>query len=717
MADYLDPVVAQFVGDNSDLLATIAESQGAMSEFAETAPGLGQSNLQAPEAATAAGEQAGEEFGQAFVEQAGNEIEANGEQELAGVESEALAASQQELAGSLGESAEAAETATAATEGLGEAATVTGLSAQNLAASFTAFQNEAANAAAETQQETQYLSQLAAQMGDAATQSKAAEAATKDAGDAAKDASVSWMALAIAGAAVEVGIGTGVLGLSAAMVGISYLLADFGGEAKGDLQEVEDAFRSTATQAAASFAPAAQEITQTLTGMVQSVEQPMAEMFQAISGPVEDFFDGLATSVEQGMDAMVPAVEQMGPLIASISTDLGPLAQGVAGFMQEMAAAFEAGGGQQELAQLASEIGQLLPVVGQLVGEVGAGLLPIAEALTPVLTAVGNVLNELGPNFDTLVGVVLLGAEAFKILSPVLDLVDQGVGLVMSVTAEYTGQLAEQAALAGVAAAGNEELATTTTEAGTAAGTAAPEFEAMAVGVEAEGVAAGEAAATNEIAATATEAAGVAADEAAFSIGALAVEFIPLVAAVALATFAGYELVSNWSTIASFFSNLGSEMLGFGEDVVNGFVQGIESAWQTAIQPVEDLIDGVKNAFTSALGIFSPSTVTREYGLNTGQGFALGLNDSMDLVHGGAASLAAAAASGLGGATAGGAAIGGAGALGSSAQGAMQVTINITQPLGTPAEIEAAIMPVIQQLNLRNGTDMATLPTTGGRTP
>lgn len=683
--NYLDPVVAKFTGDNADLLATIAESEGALEEYANSSPEQGPVGPS--------------------------------ESDLAANEADALAAAQQRVADTAQESQGAVEEAATATEQLGSEAERASVGVEDMSARFESFANEERDAQAAAAQEAQYLSDLSAQFGAVSASSKDAENATKDAGDAAKTASVNWMALGIAAGVAEFGIGAGVLGMSAAIVGAGYLIADFGGEAKGDLQQVEDAFRSTATQAAAVFQPALQQITQTLTGMAQEVEPEMAQMFQALSGPAESFFQGLAVSAEDGMSALVPAIQQMGPLIGSITGDLDPLLTGIAGFVQQMAAAFEAGGGQQELAQLAQEIGQLLPVVGELTGEVGAGLLPIMEALTPILTAAGNVLNALGPQGDTAVAAVLLLVQGMRLLQPVVGLLDQGITLVAEATANYTADLAAQADVAQIAAAGNEGLAVETEAAAAAAETAGPVYEQLAIEFEMEGVAAEGAGAETAAAAVEIEAAGVAADEAAFSIGALALELLPWVAAAAVAGFAAEELVNHWQTVANFFEQLGSDMFSFGENLVDGLAQGIESAWQTVLAPVENLINGVKGAFTSMLGINSPSTVAMGYGQDTGEGYALGLEGVTGRVTGASAALAASAAAGLGTASA---AVPAGGSAGSGSQGGttVQVTMNFANvpfSVASASEIEQLLLPVLQQLDIRNGTNMTTLATTGGR--
>lgn len=81
----------------------------------------------------------------------------------------------------------------------------------------------------------------------------------------------------------------------------------------------------------------------------------------------------------------------------------------------------------------------------------------------------------------------------------------------------------------------------------------------------------------------------------------------------------------------------------YGRDMMQGFIDGIKSMIQRVIETVSDLVDRVKSILRRALRIDSPSKVMREYGRYTGEGFALGIKDSIDYVKQQATALAAAA--------------------------------------------------------------------------
>jgi len=80
----------------------------------------------------------------------------------------------------------------------------------------------------------------------------------------------------------------------------------------------------------------------------------------------------------------------------------------------------------------------------------------------------------------------------------------------------------------------------------------------------------------------------------------------------------------------------------YGRDMMQGFIEGVKSMIQRVIETVSDLVDRVKSILRRALRIDSPSKVMREYGRYTGEGFALGIKDSIDYVKQQATALVAA---------------------------------------------------------------------------
>jgi hypothetical protein len=682
VSDYLDPVVATVVGDISDLLAKIAEAQGAMGEFAGSAPAI-----QFDPGALAGVEGSATETAAAMSE--AEAAAAMSADELAAAISGPMAVSEEELARTVAE-----------TQALTQAA-------DELVASF--------------EEESAFAEQLGTQLDALGAEEKIAGDAAADSGDKAKAAGMNWMALGLAAGVAEFGVGAGVFAMSAGIIGLGYEIAKFGGNTEDALQQIEGAFRGTAERASNVFEPAIESITQDFQNLAAYVEPDVEAIFKSLSGPAEAFGHNFAVSIADAFDAAVPAIEQVEPLMAGIAADAGQIFEGIAGFVQQMAAAFEAGGGSQELDKLAQEIDALLPVLGELTGELGGGLVIEAQILTPALQALADVFNALGPDGDAAVISLFAVAKVVNTLSgPVGTVVDAFRTVKSVVTSEWAAMVAAidstnaAVALAAEGAAAEQAGA----EMAAAAAEAAAGYEQLGLDIELESGAALESVAANEAAGAALSAEGVEALAAAAGIADLVAAALPFVAAAAAIGVAAYEVVEHWQAVSGFFEQAGDDAYQWGLDIGEGIGRGFEDAWNLIVKPIEDSINGIKNMFTSGFGIMSPSTVTREYGLFTGQGFGLGVLDSLPGVQGQIGAFTAGALGAFGAGGPGGGAGGGIAPTPGSGQGGgnttYNLTVNVTEPFGTPAEIAEAVMVAVQQLNLRNGTTMLAVP--GGRT-
>jgi hypothetical protein len=89
--------------------------------------------------------------------------------------------------------------------------------------------------------------------------------------------------------------------------------------------------------------------------------------------------------------------------------------------------------------------------------------------------------------------------------------------------------------------------------------------------------------------------------------------------------------------------DLGSLLLGVGGDIVDGLARGIRAGVGDIGDALMSLIPGPLKKFAGRLGISSPSRVFAEYGLNIGQGLAVGIDRGAPLVTAAAVSLADAA--------------------------------------------------------------------------
>ncbi|EOX4855709.1 TPA: phage tail tape measure protein [Haemophilus influenzae] len=89
---------------------------------------------------------------------------------------------------------------------------------------------------------------------------------------------------------------------------------------------------------------------------------------------------------------------------------------------------------------------------------------------------------------------------------------------------------------------------------------------------------------------------------------------------------------SIFSSVLNYFSvELPAEFTNFGKNIIDGLVNGIGNAWDSAKETVTELGTSVKNWFAEKLGIHSPSRVFMGFGENTVQGLAIGINKSLGL--------------------------------------------------------------------------------------
>lgn len=87
-----------------------------------------------------------------------------------------------------------------------------------------------------------------------------------------------------------------------------------------------------------------------------------------------------------------------------------------------------------------------------------------------------------------------------------------------------------------------------------------------------------------------------------------------------------------FSTVLNWFGiDLPSRFSGFGQNIIDGLVNGIKNAWELAKNTVSELGSGIKNWFAEKLGIHSPSRVFKGYGHNIVEGLAVGIENKQPL--------------------------------------------------------------------------------------
>lgn len=104
-----------------------------------------------------------------------------------------------------------------------------------------------------------------------------------------------------------------------------------------------------------------------------------------------------------------------------------------------------------------------------------------------------------------------------------------------------------------------------------------------------------------------------------------------------IATFISTKLDNIFTNISNVWNNItgflkGINLLDIGKNIMDGLINGIQSKITAVTDMVKNIGSGIKDSISSALGIHSPSRVMMEVGMYTGEGLALGLQDSVYMV-------------------------------------------------------------------------------------
>lgn len=82
--------------------------------------------------------------------------------------------------------------------------------------------------------------------------------------------------------------------------------------------------------------------------------------------------------------------------------------------------------------------------------------------------------------------------------------------------------------------------------------------------------------------------------------------------------------INTWNDIKSIFQSM--DLAQIGKNLINGLISGISSMTGAVRNAVMGIVNSVKNTFTGMLKIHSPSRLFMEYGINTVQGYTMGLD-------------------------------------------------------------------------------------------
>jgi hypothetical protein len=160
----------------------------------------------------------------------------------------------------------------------------------------------------------------------------------------------------------------------------------------------------------------------------------------------------------------------------------------------------------------------------------------------------------------------------------------------------------------------------------------------------------------------------------------------------------GHAIEATWNAVVSYFRGipgraesafraLPGDLERMGVEAVDGFLHGVESAAGGLLSEVSGLAHDVSSAFSSVLGIFSPSRVFYQHAIDTWQGYINATKAMGPQVLN--------AVRGVGGQVAGAGAgvLGGAGAAAPS----VHVTVPITLGAGTQGYNDPRFLQFIQQ--------------------
>ncbi len=92
--------------------------------------------------------------------------------------------------------------------------------------------------------------------------------------------------------------------------------------------------------------------------------------------------------------------------------------------------------------------------------------------------------------------------------------------------------------------------------------------------------------------------------------------------------------VNAMSSVLSYFGvTLPASFTGFGKNIIDGLVGGIQKTWTAAKEKVSELGNSIKSWFASKLGIKSPSRVFMGFGQNTVEGLVIGIGKKIPLAN------------------------------------------------------------------------------------
>lgn len=357
---------------------------------------------------------------------------------------------------------------------------------------------------------------------------------------------------------------------------------------------------------------------------------------QAVNGPAfQGALTTLFTGAGDGVRALYPALDALGnsivtlaPLLAEIMTTSGgalnTLLTSVAGvladpaFMDGVSSMFT--GLSDAVTALAPSLGVLGPLLGTVAETVGV----LAATIGPLL---GTLLEQLAPVLqELLVGlqpiIPLVGeqlASALLAAAPVIATVVEALVSWMAANPELAATIIAVGAVVAPLLAGLVSLVSVIAPIVSAFSAMAPVVAALVSPVGAVIVAVGALVAGFAYAYSHFEGFRNGVDDVRAAIGNFIAEVIQR------ATELPGALAAIPEQVGSFFTGLRTDFFNIGQNLMQGFIDGIGGMVNSVKDTVGGVFGGIVGQTRGLLGIHSPSRVFAQLGRYTGQGFTAGI--------------------------------------------------------------------------------------------
>lgn len=344
-----------------------------------------------------------------------------------------------------------------------------------------------------------------------------------------------------------------------------------------------------------------------LTSAIQILAPILLQLATALDGALGSILPGIAEAVQS-------VVTALGPLLALIASQLSPLLIALAPIIEQAAKTIAV--------QLVLAIQQLMPVLADLLPAIVNIVTQVGPSLVELLAAFAKGFAAAAP-FMLIMAQIVVG-----VLVPALNLMAPILSVVIGVIATLVGWLATLIGWIG-SWVGSWLQATKISD-----------FIQKVISVIIN-ILTGGAVQIGNISRAAVASMTSAFSQVASIAGTVSNAFTSIKNSVSNAISNAISTVRAFpGQIAGALGNLGGLLYGAGQDLIQGFVNGIRSMAGRAAEAAKAAVAGIPGQIKGLLGIASPSKVTAALGEEVSRGLAVGILRTMDLVQKAAATAA-----------------------------------------------------------------------------